>query len=222
MYLDACDGIHISSDMKTYPDGDQHHPANKGVIIREPEKGQRRPYILTTPTHIPRKHIHAINTPEIQLQRDGLGDNPHRHRRIKYGANFIPDLYTLKGRCCGHRPCRNDLRSCSSQPAIITQPSTPRDISAWRHDACVFRSPLHVPMDVASWRHHFAGLQDYGINPCVSTHGATEAAFQAADEMGIYLSELPFGEISTRKTGADDVSQRRRKHSALTGIIHRS
>ena len=63
-----------------------------------------------------------------------------------------------------------------------------------RHDACVFPRTGHVPMDKASWIKYLRRCKDYGINH-VRFHSwcPPEAAFAAADELGIYLQpELPF------------------------------
>ena len=63
-----------------------------------------------------------------------------------------------------------------------------------KHDACVFPLTGHTPMDKASWVHYFQRCKDYGLN-YVRFHSwcPPEAAFAAADELGIYLQpELPF------------------------------
>ena len=63
-----------------------------------------------------------------------------------------------------------------------------------KHDACVFPLTGHTPMDKATWIHYFQRCRDYGINH-VRFHSwcPPEAAFAAADELGIYLQpELPF------------------------------
>ena len=63
-----------------------------------------------------------------------------------------------------------------------------------KHDACVFPLTGHTPMDKATWVHYFQRCKDYGINH-VRFHSwcPPEAAFAAADELGIYLQpELPF------------------------------
>ena len=62
-----------------------------------------------------------------------------------------------------------------------------------KHDACVFPLTGHTPMDKASWINYFQRCNDYGINH-VRFHSwcPPEAAFAAADELGIYLQpELP-------------------------------
>lgn len=63
-----------------------------------------------------------------------------------------------------------------------------------KHDACVWPLTGHVPMDVQSWMSYFGKCRDYGINH-VRFHSwcPPEAAFVAADSLGIYLQpELPF------------------------------
>ena len=63
-----------------------------------------------------------------------------------------------------------------------------------KHDACVFPLTGHTPMDISSWINYFRRCKDYGINH-VRFHSwcPPEAAFTAADELGIYLQpELPF------------------------------
>ena len=63
-----------------------------------------------------------------------------------------------------------------------------------RHDACVFPLTGHTPMDKASWLRYFSVCREYGLNH-VRFHSwcPPEAAFAAADELGIYLQpELPF------------------------------
>ena len=69
-----------------------------------------------------------------------------------------------------------------------------------KHDACVFPLTGHPPMDVASWMKVFSTARAYGINHYrFHTWFPPEAAFEAADRLGIYLApELPnwqqFGE----------------------------
>jgi len=63
-----------------------------------------------------------------------------------------------------------------------------------KHDACVWPLTGHCPMDKESWLEYLGTCQDYGINH-VRFHSwcPPEAAFAAADELGIYLQpELPF------------------------------
>ena len=62
-----------------------------------------------------------------------------------------------------------------------------------KHDACVFPLTGHTPMDKSSWINYFQRCKEYGMNH-VRFHSwcPPEAAFAAADELGIYLQpELP-------------------------------
>lgn len=63
-----------------------------------------------------------------------------------------------------------------------------------KHDACVWPLTGHVPMDVEAWMTYLVTCREYGINH-VRFHSwcPPEAAFVAADFLGIYLQpELPF------------------------------
>ena len=72
-----------------------------------------------------------------------------------------------------------------------------------KHDACVWPLTGHVPMDVASWMNYLSTCQAYGLNH-VRFHSwcPPEAAFVAADELGIILQpELPFwGDFNDKDT----------------------
>ena len=63
-----------------------------------------------------------------------------------------------------------------------------------KHDACVFPLTGHPPMETGGWLQYFRVLKELNVNH-VRFHTWTppEAAFAAADELGIYLQpELPF------------------------------
>ena len=63
-----------------------------------------------------------------------------------------------------------------------------------KHDACVWPLTGHVAMDVESWRKYLGTCDAYGLNH-IRFHSwcPPEAAFVAADELGIILQpELPF------------------------------
>ena len=72
-----------------------------------------------------------------------------------------------------------------------------------KHDACVWPLTGHVAMDVASWMDYLGNCQAYGLNH-VRFHSwcPPEAAFVAADELGIILQpELPFwGDFNDKDT----------------------
>lgn len=75
-----------------------------------------------------------------------------------------------------------------------------------KHDGMIFPLTGHAPMEKAQWLRIFGVAKDYGVNHYrFHTCCPPEAAFQAADEMGLYLApELPFwgtvaGEEETQK-----------------------
>ena len=72
-----------------------------------------------------------------------------------------------------------------------------------KHDACVWPLTGHVPMDVEAWRNYLGDCAAYGLNH-VRFHSwcPPEAAFVAADELGIILQpELPFwGDFNDKDT----------------------
>lgn len=77
-----------------------------------------------------------------------------------------------------------------------------------KHDACVFPQTGYAPMDKESWLKVFRTAKEYGINHYrFHSWCPPEAAFAAADEVGIYLQpELPYwGEL--RPSGADNASR---------------
>lgn len=78
-----------------------------------------------------------------------------------------------------------------------------------KHDACVFPQTGYAPMDKESWAKVFATAKEYGINHYrFHSWCPPEAAFEAADEAGIYLQpELPYwGELKPSTT--DEASRR--------------
>ena len=78
-----------------------------------------------------------------------------------------------------------------------------------KHDACVFPLTGYAPMDKESWLRVFRTAKEYGINHYrFHSWCPPEAAFAAADEVGIYLQpELPYwGEM--KPSGTDEATRR--------------
>ena len=110
-------------------------------------------------------------------------------------SEFHPDLYTLEVEIEG-----KDLTSTTFGMREFTADNhhffinKQKTFLRGKHDACVFPLTAHVPMDVPSWRKYLGTCKEYGINH-IRFHSwcPPEAAFQAADELGIYMQpELPF------------------------------
>lgn len=114
---------------------------------------------------------------------------------LRLWSEFHPDLYTLEMEIERH-----DLYSTTFGMREFTADEHHFYINGnktflrGKHDACVFPSTGHVPMDVESWYKYLSTCKEWGINH-VRFHSwcPPDAAFQAADELGIYLQpELPF------------------------------
>ena len=88
--------------------------------------------------------------------------------------------------CIGFRDLTTDERSfyLNGQPLLLRG----------KHDGMIFPLTGYAPMDVQSWEKVFLTAKDYGINHYrFHTCCPPEAAFVAADEVGMYLEpELPF------------------------------
>lgn len=80
-----------------------------------------------------------------------------------------------------------------------------------KHDACVFPLTGYAPMDKEAWLKYLGKLSSYGIN-YVRFHSwaPPEAAFEAADELGIYLQpEIPYwGSVDGSNKGLMDFYRR--------------
>lgn len=95
-----------------------------------------------------------------------------------------------------------DFKAVGSQFVVNGLPTFLRG----KHDACVFPLTGYAPMDAKEWARIFRIAKDYGINH-YRFHSWTPpaAAFEAADEVGIYLQpETPYwGELKPDDASAD-------------------
>lgn len=114
---------------------------------------------------------------------------------MKLWSEFEPNLYSLEVEIDG-----KDLTSTTFGMREFTADehhfyiNGQKTFLRGKHDACVFPLTAHVPMDVDSWKKYLGTCKEYGINH-LRFHSwcPPEAAFVAADELGVYLQpELPF------------------------------
>ena len=103
-------------------------------------------------------------------------------------SEFSPVLHTLAVKA-GEAQARvrfglRDFRAEGTRLVLNGRPVFLRG----RHDACVWPLTGAAPMEVEPWRRYFRTLKDYGLNH-VRFHSwcPPDAAFEAADEAGIYL-----------------------------------
>jgi hypothetical protein len=111
---------------------------------------------------------------------------------------FAPNLYRLTVRLdagTGHdeRTVETGLREFSTRDRQFTINGRTTFLRG-KHDACVFPLTGHPPMTVDGWLEYLGTCQAYGINHLrCHTWIPPEAAFAAADRLGIFLQpELPF------------------------------
>ena len=73
-------------------------------------------------------------------------------------------------------------------------------------DCCIFPLTGHPPMDVEAWREVYRAVQNYGLNHVrFHSYCPPEAAFQAADELGLYLHvETPVWPVLGGDPALDD------------------
>lgn len=103
-------------------------------------------------------------------------------------SEFNPVMHTLKCLFSGEeRIVKFGLRNFRVENGQFTINGKPLFLRG-RHDACVWPITGATPMDLESWRRYFKIARDYGLNH-VRFHSwcPPEAAFVAADELGIYL-----------------------------------
>lgn len=101
-----------------------------------------------------------------------------------------------------------------------------------KHDACVFPLTGYAPMDTAEWKRILRIAKSYGINHYrFHSWCPPKAAFEAADEIGIYMQpELPLwdflgacnvdpmGDVEFRGSGDDSVLDARIRYLAAEGL----
>ena len=123
------------------------------------------------------------------------------------------ELFTVNGlRFTGDFPAKSGLANISSVNPIFKDfhiegqhfyANGHRIFLRGKHDACVWPLTGHVAMDVESWKDYLGTCDAYGLNH-VRFHSwcPPEAAFVAADELGIILQpELPFwGDFNDKDT----------------------
>jgi len=121
----------------------------------------------------------------------------------KLWSEFHPNLHNLKVTISGknhydEKNLRFGLREFSTDGTqfVINGKKT---FLRGTHDGCVFPLTGYCPTDVEEWKKLFIKAKSYGINHYrFHSYTPTEAAFTAADEVGIYLQmELPlWGQIN--------------------------
>lgn len=147
---------------------------------------------------------------------------PSEHEIAQWNE-FTPNLYQVSVRVkagdndevldviTGFRDLRTDERSfyLNDLPVMLRG----------KNDGMVYPLTGYAPMDKASWKRTFRIAMDYGINHYrFHTCCPPKAAFEAADELGIYLEpELPFwGTVADENE--DEIRIREREYLFKEGL----
>lgn len=133
----------------------------------------------------------GLNNIKFQIELGKYGDIIHQW------SEYHPYLYNIKVslKCGGSKDERTikfgvrDFKTVETQFAINGHKTFLRGT----HDACVFPINAYSPTNVEEWKALFLKAKEYGINHYrFHSYTPTEAAFEAADEVGMYLqTELP-------------------------------
>lgn len=173
------------------------------VGFSSPAKSRKRLYLQWKDNAYISKEISRGDTSvtlHIPLQEEDLwsGDHPRLHE-LKFSVK------DHKGKIVAKKNMTTGFRKLGVTKDYFTINGRPIFLRG-TVNAAVFPITAYAPMDTESWRKYFSVVKDYGFNH-VRFHSWTppEGAFQAADEMGIYImAELPmWGEFDRDMTNHD-------------------
>lgn len=218
--IEATDPTFIAN-MQLYPDIDLNEVKVKMKV--HVSKSAKYNLTLRRSLNIGESEEDGIVTEKMQLKAGDntiemlmdMGENP------RLWSEFHPDLYTLTATIEGKRSSDKlvktfGMRKFSTEGTqfVINGNKT---FLRGTHDGCVFPLTAYCPADVEEWRRVFTIAKEYGINHYrFHSYTPTEAAFQAADELGIYLhTELPmWGTIDSTTVVLNDFL----RHEAFTTL----
>ena len=208
--LEAVNSVYIS-DIQTYPDIDQHSVKIKMSILNRDTKSYNSSVdfdavISNTPKNVSpvadkAKFFIIPGTNHFEFDLN-LG------KTVVLWEENMPAIYqlslslSLNGTVVDKKGSSFGLRkfSTSGTQFVINGHTT---FLRGKHDACVFPLIAHAPMDTSTWDRYFKICKSWGINH-VRFHSwcPPEAAFEAADKIGIYLQpEMPYwGKEDPKKT----------------------
>jgi len=191
------DGTFINK-MNVYPDADKKLAYVKIQVISDKDMTAKLKYTCLTTEEKKVKLVKGTNDITYLIQ---LGDD------IKLWSEFHPNLYTMKvelagKKCADMKEVKFGVRKFGTEGTQLTINGN-KTFLRGTHDACVFPINAYSPTNVDEWKELFLKAKAYGINHYrFHSYTPTEAAFEAADEVGIYLqTELPlWGTINDKTT----------------------
>lgn len=196
LQIEATDASYINN-VQLYPDAEMNEVKVSMKVFSA--KGGKYEILLNRNTHCQESEAECSMSEAFTLQKGmndvemlmDMGENP------SLWSEFHPNLYTmaiaLKGKDSSDKLVKTfGMRTFKTEGTqfVINGNKT---FLRGTHDACVFPLTAYCPADVNEWRRTFMIAKNYGINHYrFHSYTPTEAAFQAADELGIYLhTELP-------------------------------
>lgn len=139
------------------------------------------------------------NKAKVKLQK-GINNVTYEIKlgdKVNTWSEFHPYLYNIKvslsgSKCQDERSTKFGVRKFGTTGTQFTI-NDKKTFLRGTHDACVFPINAYSPTDVEEWKKLFLKAKSYGINHYrFHSYTPTEAAFEAADEVGMYLqTELP-------------------------------
>lgn len=193
--------IHLTAHPQTgiervriYPD-----PDNRSVSVKVDLSGKERTGNLAVSITAPDGTRMATATHRISLPEDSsfVSLNLNLGRDIRLWNEFNPDLYTLTaslttGGTTERVTERFGMRKVGQGAHHVRINDTDVHLRGVL-DCCVFPLTGYPPTDTEDWKKIMKTVRDYGFNH-IRFHSwcPPEAAFDAADELGLYLQvELP-------------------------------
>lgn len=151
--------------------------------------------------------IKLYNSKQVDYFRYDIED-------IDFWDEFNPALYTLIVRYCGdgffdEKSVKFGMRSIKTENKKILLNNNPIALRG-TIDCAIYPLTGYPPTDIEIWRKNFKTIQSYGLNH-VRFHAwcPPEAAFCAADELGLYISaEMPMWlnrDVCALELGEDSV-----------------
>lgn len=190
MVIEATDPVYFS-DMQIYPDVDKKQVEVKLCV--ESPKTAVCDIELRVDGQQPATSVKA----DLSKGSNTISATVPMGSDVKLWNEFHPNLYTMTASLSGDNVAdvtsatfgMRDFKTDGTQFVINGDKTFLRGT----HDACVFPLTAYCPTDVDEWRRTFRIAKEYGINHYrFHSYTPTEAAFQAADELGVYLHpELP-------------------------------
>ena len=191
LFLEAADQLHIA-DMQLRP-----NPAAKTVEVALTLSGKIKKGQHILLSAIPDNWHGKVKSTDLWTTK---GQNRYT-ATIALGDEAQPwdehhrNLYVLHATIDGHDEVQKSFGLIDFNVSDHHFTANGREVFLrGKHDACVFPLEAHVPMDKEAWMKYLKKTQEYGINH-IRFHSwcPPEAAFEAADELGVYLQpELPF------------------------------